>query len=49
MHTITDSCTRGLGLSTDEFKALVVEPDQLSSFLLERFPDFQGFILDEIS
>lgn len=40
-HTIPDSCTRGLGLNTSEFKALIMAPDQFAAFLIERFPDYK--------
>ena len=48
-HTIPDSCTRGLGLNTSEFKALVMVPDKLAAFLVERFPEFKGYISEIIS
>ena len=43
-HTIPDSCTRGLGLNTSEFKALVMEPNQLVAVLVERFPKHREYI-----
>jgi hypothetical protein len=48
-HTIPDSCTRGLGLNTSEFKALIMAPDQFAAFLIERFPDYKGYISEIIS
>jgi hypothetical protein len=47
-HTIPDSCTRGLGLNTSEFKALVMAPDQLAALLVERFPEYKEYISEII-
>lgn len=47
--TVRDSCTRGLGLNTSEFKELVMAPDQFAAFLIERFPDYRETISEIIS
>jgi predicted transport protein len=47
-HTIPDSCTRGLGLNTKEFKELVRDSDQLAAVLADRFPEHKEYISEII-
>jgi restriction system protein len=48
IHTVADKCTRQLGLSTAEFKALAEDKFKLMKLLLDEFPKDQYYIIEQL-
>lgn len=48
-HTVSDKCTRQLDLNTSEFKELTKDKFRMMKFLIDRFPDDQYYIIEQLS
>jgi hypothetical protein len=48
VHTVYDKCTRQLGLTTAEFKAVTEDKYQMIKFLIDRFPNYQSYIVEQL-